>query len=63
VQDVLRTLKISRVALITNNLRKVEALRKLGVDVTHRIPSVMEPESKTMEDYVRTKASRMGHVL
>jgi GTP cyclohydrolase II len=63
VQDILTALGITRVALITNNMRKVEALRKQGIDVAQRIPSVVEAESGTMAAYVRTKAQRMGHVF
>ena len=63
MQDILTALGITRVALITNNMRKVEALRKQGIDVAQRIPSVVEAESGTMAAYVRTKAQRMGHVF
>lgn len=65
VKEILEHLGIRRVGLITNNPRKLEALRKLGLHVADadRIPCNPKAESELEELYVATKASRMGHMI
>jgi GTP cyclohydrolase II len=59
---ILGELGVSRVALLTNNPRKVEGLRTHGVEVTERVPSAVEPNVHNA-DYLAVKAKRMGHDL
>jgi GTP cyclohydrolase II len=59
---MLRDLGVSRVALLTNNPRKVEGLRAHGVEVTERVAIAMEPNVHNA-DYLAVKAKRMGHDL
>lgn len=65
VKEILEHLGVRRVAVITNNPRKLEALRKLGLHAADadRIPCNPKAESKLEEMYVATKASRMGHMI
>jgi 3,4-dihydroxy 2-butanone 4-phosphate synthase/GTP cyclohydrolase II len=47
---------------MTNNPEKIEALKKLGIKVTGRIPV----ESVAHDDnvgYLKTKAKKMSHML
>lgn len=50
------------VRLMTNNPRKVEALRAAGIEVRERVPHAFaaNPHSR---DYLRTKAEKAGHLL
>ncbi|HEY0334266.1 MAG TPA: GTP cyclohydrolase II RibA [Stenotrophomonas sp.] len=59
---MLRALGISRIELLTNNPAKVERLRAAGVEVLGRIPVTGEITAEN-EQYLRTKATRAGHVL
>ena len=54
--------KVSHVRLMTNNPDKVKGLEMYGISVTERIPlefSANEHNGK----YLRTKQSKMGHLL
>ncbi len=59
---MLADLGVSRVALLTNNPRKVEGLRAHGVEVAARVPNAVEPNVHNA-DYLAVKAKRMGHDL
>lgn len=50
------------VVLQTNNPRKIELLRSLGVDVTERIPCIVKAQKHNL-GYLSTKRSRMRHIL
>ena len=47
---------------ITNNPKKVEHLKKLGINVTKRIPIKINP-NKYNENYLSTKSKKSGHIL
>lgn len=53
---------ITRLRLLTNNPRKVDALRELGIDVTERIPLQVN-RNRYNEGYLRTKAVKLGHLF
>jgi GTP cyclohydrolase II len=59
---MLADLGVSRLALLTNNPRKVEGLRAHGVEVTERVSIAVEPNVHNA-DYLAVKARRMGHDL
>jgi GTP cyclohydrolase II len=59
---ILHDLNVSRVRLLTNNLRKVHALSAAGVEVVARIPCEVAPTPHSLA-YLRTKKEKMGHVL
>lgn len=59
---MLEDLGVSSVRLLTNNPGKVEDLTEHGVEITERTP--LEPHvNRHNEDYLRTKANRMRHIL
>jgi 3,4-dihydroxy 2-butanone 4-phosphate synthase / GTP cyclohydrolase II len=60
--EILRALDITRVRLITNNPRKVEAMKLCGTDVLAQVPSATQPNRHNIR-YLRTKQQRMGHTL
>jgi GTP cyclohydrolase II len=58
---MLNKLGIGRVRLLTNNPRKIDALREHGIDVVDRLPLVASPNAHN-EGYLRTKRERAGHL-
>jgi len=61
-KEILSQLNIKNVELITNNPRKVEHLKSLGINVTKRIPIRINP-NKYNEKYLETKSKKSGHIL
>ena len=59
---ILRDLGIRSVNLITNNPRKINELRELGILVRQRMPIEVAPHPENLH-YLRTKAKRMDHLL
>ena len=59
---ILEDLGIQSVRLLTNNPRKIEALRDLGVKVTGRL-AVLVGANPHSAGYLLVMADRMGHVL
>jgi GTP cyclohydrolase II len=57
---MLMSLRVRSIRLITNNPRKMEQLRALGISLTDRIPHIMEPNEHN-RFYLETKASKSGH--
>jgi GTP cyclohydrolase II len=60
--EMLRRLGFERVRLMTNNPKKVAALARFGIDVVERVPHVF-PANGHNEHYLRTKATRSGHLF
>jgi GTP cyclohydrolase II len=59
---MLELLKVRSIRLMTNNPRKVEGLRELGVNVSGRIPHLI-PANEHNRSYLETKALRSGHLI
>ena len=62
VASILSDLGIKSVRLMTNNPRKVELLRGLGVSVVGRIPCLVQAQEHSL-GYLLAKAGRMSHLL
>ena len=60
--DMLRTLGPKSVRLITNNPLKLDGLRRHGIKVSGRMPSISSPNRHNI-GYLRTKKVRAGHWL
>jgi GTP cyclohydrolase II len=60
--EMLRQLGYGTVRLLTNNPDKVTALERYGIRVVERVPHVF-PSNGHNERYLRTKATRSGHLL
>lgn len=59
---MLSLLGYQSVRLMTNNPKKVEALKAAGIDVVARVPHAF-PATAHNRDYLRTKAEKSGHLL
>ncbi len=60
--QILSSLGLTSIQLLTNNPRKIVGLEGHGLTVTGRIPLSVMPQ-KDNEAYLRTKKERMGHLL
>jgi len=60
--QMFRDLGFSRVRLMTNNPEKVAQLAACGVDVTERVDHAF-PSNQHNEHYLKTKATRSGHLI
>ena len=54
--------KVSKVRLMTNNPRKVEALESMGVEVTEIVPIRMGSNPHN-ESYLAVKVDKLGHMM
>jgi GTP cyclohydrolase II len=61
-QVMLEHLGIKAVRLMTNNPRKVEAIRQCGINVVEREPLQVGKNSHN-EQYLATKAGKLGHMM
>lgn len=62
VAPMLGRLGVQAVRLMTNNPRKVDALRTAGVPVAERLP-IRVGRNPANEGYLDTKRSKLGHLL
>ena len=60
--QILKSLGISEVRLLSNNPDKVAALERVGIKVVERVPCEVAP-SIHAEDYLRTKKEKLGHLF
>ncbi|HEX6471966.1 MAG TPA: GTP cyclohydrolase II [Streptosporangiaceae bacterium] len=60
--EILHDLGVRSVRLLSNNLRKQEALRRYRVEVVERVPLLIPPNAENLR-YLRTKRERLGHHL
>jgi len=60
--EVLKSLGLREVRLLSNNPDKVQALESAGVKVVERVPCVVEAQSHS-EAYLKTKQKKMGHIF
>ncbi len=60
--QILKLLGAKKIRLLSNNPEKVRQLESAGIQVVERVPC--QPRvSKTSHAYLRTKKSKMGHLL
>jgi GTP cyclohydrolase II len=60
--EILRSLGVADVRLLSNNPDKVAALERAGITVSERVPCEVAPSTHT-EDYLRTKKEKLGHLF
>jgi len=60
--QILRDLGVGKVALLTNNPRKITGLESYGIKVIERVPLEISPRESNIH-YLRTKQRKLGHLL
>ena len=60
--QILKSLGVTKVRLLSNNPEKVEALERAGVEVVERVPCEVEPSAHA-EEYLKTKKEKLGHLF
>lgn len=60
--EILKSLGVGRIRLLSNNPEKVAALERAGIGVTERVPCEVAPSAHA-EDYLRVKKEKMGHLF
>ena len=62
VSGMINFLAIKKVDLMTNNPKKIEALKAMGVVINERVP-LSSNTNKYNEKYISTKKKKLGHLL
>jgi len=60
--EVLRYFAVTRLRLMTNNPRKVEAVQDAGITVVERV-GIEIPSTDDTQKYLLTKKNKLGHLL
>ena len=60
--QILKSLGLKGVRLLSNNPEKVAALERAGVKVAERVPCEVEAHSAS-ENYLKTKKEKLGHLF
>jgi GTP cyclohydrolase II len=60
--EILKSLGMKAVRLLSNNPDKVAALERAGILVAERVPCEVVPSAHA-EDYLRVKKEKMGHLF
>jgi len=60
--QILRSLDLKKLRVITNNPAKYIALSGYGLEIVERVPLEIEPNKENIR-YLRTKKEKMGHLL
>jgi GTP cyclohydrolase II len=60
--EILKSLGVRNVRLLSNNPDKVAALDKAGIQISERVPCEVTPSAHS-EDYLRTKKEKLGHLF
>ncbi len=60
--QILRDLGVKKMAILTNNPKKIVGLEGYGIEVVERLPLEMQA-NKENKDYLMCKRDRMGHLM
>ena len=62
VKEILESLRIKSIKLMTNNPNKVDQLKSYGIKIISRIPIIIDTNSYN-EKYYKTKKEKMNHLF
>ena len=59
--EILEAYRVKSINLITNNPRKLDELKKYGINIKSRIPIHIKPNVHN-KDYIKIKSEKMNHL-
>ena len=62
IAPMLDKIGVTQVRLMTNNPRKVKAMKELGIQVIERVP-LQVGKNRYNEAYLKTKSTELGHMM
>lgn len=62
IQPMLEKIGVKHVRLMTNNPRKVKAMKEIGIEVVERVP-LQVGKNRYNEAYLKTKSTELGHMM
>ncbi|CAM3906306.1 MULTISPECIES: GTP cyclohydrolase II [Shewanella] len=62
IKPMLEKIGVQQVKLMTNNPRKVKAMKELGIAVIERVP-LQVGKNRYNEAYLKTKSTELGHMM
>lgn len=62
VREIFHDFGLKKIRLLTNNPAKVSIVEELDVEITERIPVIIDPNPYN-EGYLRVKKEQMGHII
>jgi len=60
--QILVDLRVKKIALLTNNPKKIVGITGYGMEVVERIP-IEIPPNEINKKYLKTKRDKMGHLI
>lgn len=60
--DMYKLLAISEVRLLTNNPKKLEIMKKAGINIVERVPLIVG-RNPNNSDYLDVKVRKLGHII
>ena len=62
VEEIFKDLNLKKIKLITNNPKKIDYVKSIGIEIIERIPAITK-SNKYNEHYINTKKEHMGHMF
>ena len=62
ISGMINFLGIKKIDLMTNNPKKINALKNMGIDVNQRV-AITSDTNKYNEKYISTKIKKLGHLI
>lgn len=62
IAPMLEKIGVHKVRLMTNNPRKVQAMKDVGMEVVERVP-LQVGKNRYNEAYLKTKSTELGHMM
>lgn len=62
VKEIFNDFGLKKIRLLTNNPTKVDVVEGLNIEITERVPVIIDPNPHN-EGYLKVKKEQMGHII